>query len=401
LVLSGILLIAACLAACGGEQAPPSAAGTAAANLRVVEEREARVDGNILSLSPNGQWLLAQRLGEGGFELCVFEANSLTEQVCAALEEQINPAGTAWSPDSTRIAFTEYCCQGARLRESDLWVLEVESGALTNLTDDGVEGELFQRAEAGASFLIDTFPAWSPDSEMLVFSRSEVTAGEWGGTALQRIPASGGEPVKLLTVDEEKAAAVQGVCWSDDEKQHILYDVFGQLSDPDTGIWMVDGDGQDPLHLLGLTDQEMGRPVVVDVSAQAGKALIEYPLLALSQPGPNISRFALLDLKTGAVESLKEATGTGIEFMGVSNATLSPDGSKVLYVYIDGDSQRQLVVRDLTGEAEHVLRISSVGDFLGVSAESGLGLDWAENDTIYAATSPAFGLLLRLGTEGN
>lgn len=57
----------------------------------------------------------------------------------------------------------------------------------------------------------------------------------------------------------------------------------------------------------------------------------------------------------------------------------------------------QLAVRDLDGGTEHILL--SPEQALGFSLELGLGLDWAENDTIYAARSRSSGVLLSLGVE--
>ena len=131
------------------------------------------------------------------------------------------------------------------------------------------------------------------------------------------------------------------------------------------------------------------------------KALILYYLAqgALGA-GPNVSYFYILDLETGAVAPLKQAAGQEAEFSGLSKARLSPDGSKVLYVYrylVGEEPEFRLAVRDVEGGAENVLLASA--DPLGFQTELGLGLDWAANDTLYVATSPSSGLLITLGTD--
>jgi Tol biopolymer transport system component len=55
----------------------------------------------------------------------------------------------AWSPDSTTIAFV-----GRVDGNDDIYLLELASGGITRLTDDGA---------------IDSMPAWSPDGKHIVF----------------------------------------------------------------------------------------------------------------------------------------------------------------------------------------------------------------------------------------
>jgi Tol biopolymer transport system component len=268
---------------------------------------------------------------------------------------------------------------------------------LTNLTDDGVTGNFIKE---GVEPLLDVAPAWSPDGKTLAFVRSARTADGWEGTALYRISASGGRPEKLLSVsDEEPLTVWLGLRWSSDGKK-VFYAVAGSESDdPDNGIWMVDKDGKNPQHLLGVTDPEMGPPLLIDVSAQGDKALIWYwQAAAMAVASPiNVSLLELIDLETGVVEPLKQATGDEeIEFFSPRNAIFSPDGSKILYAYSDASDGTRLVVRDLEDETEHVLLTHDVT--LGAHFETGLGLDWADDDSIYVSTFKT-GLLLSLGTE--
>ncbi len=399
-IFCAALLMTLIFTACGGggdgavtKKTPPSASKPAA-DLRVIDRREIELDPlRILSLSPDGRLLAA----EDPDQLCIYQTESLAEQACALLRERARPALSSfvWSPDSTRIAFTDEVFK--HLIESDLWVMQVKVGTLTNLTDDGVVGNIFNPEPAGAEPLLDAVPAWSPDGRTLLFSRTAHEADQERRTDLFRIPAGGGDPEKVLTVSDELLFVVwYGLRWSDDGK-NIFYNVLKpKPDDPDTGVWTAERDGKNPRQLVGV-DPEMGSPALVDVSERADKALLYYPAAAMSNPQPNVSYYVLLDLKTGAVEPLKRAKGDQIEFLILANATFSPDGSKVLYVYGDAEKKMHLAVRDLDEETENLL-FSAEGP-LGLQREFGLGLDWAEDDTIYAATSFSNGLLIRLGTE--
>lgn len=397
-ILLGILLATVILAACGADQGPgrkdPPSASKSAADLRVTEERMIELEGtHILSLSPDGQWLLAAKKEQ----LCVYRTESLAEQSCAPLQSiLLAPQSVTWSPDSTRVAFADDVLK--LLVDSDLWVMEAKTGKLTNLTDDGVTGDFFGSLPGGKEALLDIAPTWSPDGKTLIFSRSARVGQEWGGTFLCRISANGGDPESLLSVTSTEQLVVwHAPRWSSDRKE-ILYTVNHSKPDyPYNGIWKAQRDGTDPQRLTD-PDPQMGPPLLMDVSAQGDKALIHYYQIAeLHQIEPNVSYFVILDLHTGDMVPLKKASTEDVEFFSPWKAVFAPDGSKVLYAYLDDTARFRLAVRDLESETENALLISD--DPLALNTELGLGLDWADDDTIYVATSPSSGLLLHLGTE--
>jgi Tol biopolymer transport system component len=149
----------------------------------------------------------------------------------------------AWSPDGSSIAFTENSAK--YLLESDVWVLEVPTGRLTNLTDDGVVGGLVQGFE-GAEAFIDQAPAWSPDGQRLAFTRTLVGDDERGPTVLFWINAAGGEPTKVIEVSTERSAVRLGLAWSRDgthspDRSIVLY--AASTEDRQTDVLVVQATG--------------------------------------------------------------------------------------------------------------------------------------------------------------
>lgn len=392
-IVGGVLL-AACWLGGGGRvgaardaRPEPPSSSVSAGELRVVERREVSIGGRgIVGLSPDGTRLAVTKARA----VCAHDVETLAELSCAEpTTGQILPWSITWSPDSARIAFTEDLPR--LFIDSDVWVLEVEGGALLNLTDDGASGGLLAHGLEPIEAQHDLAPAWFPDGTTLAFAR---TPGSREGTAIYRVPLDGGDPEKLLDVAGGVAYSVlYGPRWSEDGAM-LVYTVAAPSSrDPNNGLWVADRDGRDPRQVVKATGED-GPPLLLDVTPDGAKALDYYWQAAERFAArPNASPLALVDLQTGAVQPIKRAAGDAPEFFGPSNAALSPDGSKVLYAYRHVDGEHRLAVRDLDGGDEHVL---APFDRPVGSIDLGHGLDWAADDRVYVGLPPRAGLLLKL-----
>ena len=180
-----LMFVASWLAACGGPQPTPVPTAIPASALQSTNLHQVDLaDQRTISLSPEGSWLITSKQAQ----LCVVSSDTFLEKTCVEAK-YVDFTTLAWSPDSSRVAWTEDWAK--RALDSDLWVFELESGELTILTDDGFEGTMIQAVDTNAQITVDVAPAWSPDSTSVVFAR---TPADRDSTTLYRIPATGGPP---------------------------------------------------------------------------------------------------------------------------------------------------------------------------------------------------------------
>ena len=207
------------------------------------------------AISPDGT-MLVYAITEGRFwnttgSICVYtfaDANVSCYEVDRDTYRGYMPA-FFWSPDSTRVAYTENPIQLGN--ESDIWIMDVADGTMTNMTDDGVVGS-WVAAEAGTYFL-DYQPMWDKSTGDLYFWRS-VPAGDLT-ISFQLMKLAGGEGEAELVQDVSEQLAGLLMTWDievffldgpsslspDGSTVAMVMQAFQSTSD-DTraGVWLLD-----------------------------------------------------------------------------------------------------------------------------------------------------------------
>lgn len=328
-VLSAAVLM---LSACGEDV--PELTATDVSSLRVTGQRE-QISMYSAGLSPDGETLLY--INESG--TCLRGVDDSDEH-CLEHGTFLDTANASWSPDGSRIAITDEFLLG---REPDVWVLDVGSAELTNLTDDGVEPEGMSLAgdvDFPADADVDVYPSWSADGKRIRFLRKESD-----GIALMSIPADGGEPDQLGSID---------TAWGDLQSAAWAEDTVAWLSGPSEGgggeVLVADVDGDDQHKVLDG----------------------EYRLLSFSSDGA----FLLADQQgeegAPAVGKARVVPTTGgdpvrVAAGDVTYPTWAPEGHAIAYV--EGPGTVRVVGKP--GAEPRDLHTEST-----VSAANGGNLDW-------------------------
>lgn len=168
-------------------------------------------------LAPDGDRLMHVR----GTTFCLYALIGV-EIGCSDMVEQgvvenrgynIDADSISWSPDGKYMAFTTEVW--LMLRDSDIWVLDVDSGRFHNMTDDGYDGRVFV-GDIPDRAVIDSTPVWMPDGR-LAFARHAATSNVVP-PSLWTIGATGGmaEKVADLVPPADRLTIVQGMDWAPD-----------------------------------------------------------------------------------------------------------------------------------------------------------------------------------------
>lgn len=346
-------------------------------------------DGKVIGLSPDGT---KYAIYIPSTALCVFDAATLEQIACASFEDvDIRPRqeDMVWSPDSTRIAFGEQAFIYGD--DGDLWVMDATTGDLTNLTDDGFSGALFNFDDPlSATLSVDVAPAWTPDSQFLTYSRSNWIEGERSGNDIAQIPAAGGEVETLTTVSTSVPGVVfYGTKWSPDGETFYYSENDFDRGSPNNGIWAYDKATGETALLAAADADDLGPLALLQLSP-AGDAMLAWYPDAFGQFKVEQPLLRLIDIPTGAMTTVEMPADLGDALPGLVMATFSPDGMALLQLIDPGERERQLWVTDLrTGEQTML-----VESLEGATIEPFLTPTWGANGNAMVARGTGAGYLI-------
>jgi hypothetical protein len=350
-----------------------------AANMRITAFSEVSIaDASIMDRSPDGRWLIVYTYPDPPYsEFCIYKSKDLSPVFCMPEEDDIGITlqPVAWSPDSKKLALVE------RLPnvpiDTDIWILNLETAHLEDITEDGISGILSVEMEVVP--YLDNAPAWSPDGIWIAFARTSFTNDTHSyETALYKIPALGGDAEKVAVVSDEPVAIPNGMlAWLADGR--LIYTPMGKRPDGGIlGLSAVPVSGDQPAQTIEGLREDVSRSSLISVSPDSRYALLLHEIM--DDLGNEYALIQLYNLQTGESTPLKSPSPNTTAWFARSNwAAFAPDSSKVAYVYESPTptAQWRLALVDIGSEEEVVLKTFDAREYY-----INYPLRWGEDDVL-------------------
>jgi WD40 repeat protein len=260
--------------------------------------------------SPDGEQFAMVTFAEGDNEIAVWDVDRETFRRRLSVEGVTAIRNLAWSPDGTTIAFS-----GLDGGISDLYLLDLESGSVRQLTNDRYA---------------DLQPAWSPDGSRLAFTTDRGP----GGTQFDSLQF-GPERLAILNV---------GTGAIDILRPFGIGTQYNPQFTPDGRhlLFLADPDGFKDLYRVELATREVRRLTRVQTGI-SGITALSPAMSAASQSGRTVfsvfsdGRYSIVSLDPSAVQDAPrvttpvatDTTADGHPRAGILPLAVAPDESLV------------------------------------------------------------------------
>lgn len=319
----------------------------------------------LVTLSPDGARLAWGEPAQDA--ICVAVIADLNVQ-CYPWGENFRGFGRfsnlTWSPDGNTLVFTEDWAILAF--DSDIWSLDLQSGVVTNRTDDNHYGGFFSVDEA---ITLDYAPVWNPLNNDLYFFRTEFNSANSADDrpfGLYLMPLSRTEPKlaqDFTAIFPPFSIYRAPIVSPDGTRMAVLVLPNDYRENPDAGVWIIDLKSRVAQQVADLSDFQNGLPewqldfpplIPENITWVGNNALL---VETVDRTGRAISQSATyIDLSTGTLSPIFDLTdlpdtATFFREDGTSDdpihrmpraGVVLPDNSA--YLYLTFDSQRKAYI---------------------------------------------------------
>lgn len=213
----------------------------------------------VVGISPDASLLVGIRDQE---TICVLDAT--TREVVAESEATLaapllDSSSLSWSPDGSKIAFSTR--SWSQYRDSDIFVIDIVSDEMRNLTPEEHEEDLHDLIEVPEAN-VDTNPLWL-DDDKLVFARQRFAKDEDIAVSLSTVSVSNAETDTWLDLTSAGIRTLNSPVWKISDgslvfgvdtvvENALQYNVM--IVTPDKTHRFLDLDGLRRLQLLDVSD---------------------------------------------------------------------------------------------------------------------------------------------------
>jgi hypothetical protein len=360
-------------------------------NVQELERLYAAPVNSAAYLAPSGErFVHIQRA-----QFCVYNRFILPwlQSRCTEVEPRIGgaPEDSAISPDGTRITLPTFAQALRYLYDTDIQVLNLETGTIDNLTDDGYEGSSFNPPP---NAFTDVAPVWLNDRQ-IAFAR--IAPSLTGDNERDPLPAAihiidiaedgtPSEPRLLVSSPAEVTYSIY-VLAADSLGRRIAFTIDTVNRQPEVqGVWQVDVETGALQQLVAISDFDQ-MPLGLAFSAD-GRYLLTL------RPDPrldfNVHIARVLDVKTGEFIVIDPSLSDRGQVIA---AGWSPRGSALVYIVrseVDPELEGVYITAQ-PGEPGHMIQD---GRFYATTCCQTSPINWGASDVILVGRGPQPGLLL-------
>ncbi len=282
-----------------------------------MEATSIEIDGFPLAISPDGTRLAG--VDADGARFCVWDRATGEAPCDGDLPAPVEARSVTWAPDGSAVAFS--LGSSNRLVDSDIYLFDVASGMLRNLTDDSGADSVSFLVPQVTPVAIDVFPAWSPDGTSLLFARTMWGDAGAPGVTLMTIPREGGEPKTLRGAGRRCAACRRrpdgtGARTAASCSRRAI----PTRPTPSNAIRLIDANGDVSTLVDGSASGAIPDPVLASISDDGAVASV-WSRLDFNEGlwAADTPVFFRLDIASGALTPWTDVPGVGL-----------PDGARLL-----------------------------------------------------------------------
>lgn len=313
---------------------------------------------------------------------CIYtldDTGAFTLDTCYELEDEFNrlfaSEEVSWSPDGRYITLPGFATAFQFFEDTDIHLLDTETGGVTTLTEDNFEDAWFFGAEEAQELMVDIVPQWQ-DDDTLFFLRYGAENPLVGVRipSLMSIDLGDDEAEQLGILPSTFAVATYTYDIAPDGET-IAYNIDARGDVSEQGIWQANLNGRSPRRLyMAETPAEL--PMHLSYSADQAYLLVTNMVME-----PNASAAYVLDTATGRKIMIEETETSGEATRAVIGVGWSPQGSALAYLVRDtlNPDESGLYITDQPGEPG---RLILQGAFFPPTCCGRAPIQWASNNII-------------------
>lgn len=318
-----------------------------------------------------------------GYKICIYTlAGEKGRCVSLARDSHIDLQSVRWSPDSTKLAFSEEAMSA--FYDSDIWMVDTQLNTLTDLTPapNREVSYILNRNPKGV-FTVDIDPQWSADSHHIYFIRYQFQKTNDAIADFYQMEL-GSAPTEIGPVKTNFRFSTLDFALSPDES-HIVYNKLTSSKEKD-GTWALDLNTQETQFVAAPSANTIPRFYQFSADRSYILTVGDHTNIAWQYDQPETSPVYTVQMPDGHPQTLNDQ-------LYVSTAGWGAQDSRLAYIAYNArpTTNDGLYITNSPGEAGELVL---PGNFIAPVWVGEFPLTWAANNTILLSDAEDYHLIV-------